>query len=161
MIRKDNSGAKLPGSPHDKIVLAIKKMLETYGFDVHSNIAKFERHGIKGNSGAMYYPDIVAYKGILSVVVDVRTRGQRGTGPKTDRGAVQLLMGELDDLVEALRRPHGMIVNPNGIHQDAENLAKHFGILTVALSAEACEKVIQEEDNSKIKSIAAEHGILF
>ena len=159
MIR--NSQQRLPETPHDKVVLAIEKILRAYGFEVHANIARRERYGVKGNSEVMYYPDIVGYKGILSVVADVRTRAQRGTGPKTDRGAVQLLQAELDDLTEALKRPHGMIINPNGIEEDAERLAKHFGILTVSLSMADAEEIIQTEDISKIISIAQSHKILF
>lgn len=161
MIRKENPEQKFPETPHDKIVLAIKKILGAYSFEVHANIAKIETHGIKGNSGVIYRPDIVGYKGILSVIVDVRTRGQRGTGPKTDRGAVQLLQAELDDLIEALTRPHGMIVNPNGIDKVAENVAKHFGILTITLGISAAEEIIKTDEESKIISIAKSHGILF
>lgn len=141
-------------SPHNRITVAVGKMLTVTGFNVEYD-SKRSGRGIKGDSGITYYFDLIARKGLITIIGDIGIRG------KTDPQTVQILKAELDDLIEVLRRPHGMIVNPNGSLPDAEKIAKHFGILTINLSMSAAEEVIKTESQSKIKSIAESYGILF
>jgi len=158
----DSSTKKL--SDHDKVVMTIVKIFQAYGFAVKFAVKGVARTPITGDSGITYYPDFVAQKGIVTIVGDVRTRGQRGLGPKTDRGAVQLLQAVLDDLTTALKRPHGMISNPNGTEDDARQLAEHFGIMIIDIDMDAVDKIFglsPETDKDEIIREARKFGITF
>lgn len=148
---------------HDKIIKALVSIFSAYGFNVEYNI-KGHPYRIQGDSGATYRPDIVATRGITSVVCDVRTRGQRGTQPKTDRGAVQLLQAELEDLNARLKRPIGLIVNPNGILEKAKRIAEHYGIIPLEIDMDTVSKILSlniETDRSAIITEARRIGIVF
>ena len=113
---------------HDILVKAIAHVLCAYGFQVDFTIKgkKTEKIKIIGDSDLHYYPDIIAKKGLMTLVGDIRTRGQRGTKDEIDRGVIQFLQAELDDWMSCLKRPHGMVVTPHGADKDAVILANHF-----------------------------------
>ncbi|MBE0415668.1 MAG: hypothetical protein IBX36_03910 [Dehalococcoidia bacterium] len=150
-------------SPHDRVVLAIGRILSAYEFDVSYNM-KGARNAIEGNSGQRYLPDVIGRKGLLSVLADIRTRGQRGTQSKTDRGAVQMLQAVLGDFTSQLRRPLGMIVNPNGIQEDAAQIAAHFGITVVTIDMPTVKDILALDpvkDRERILAHARRFGIVF
>jgi hypothetical protein len=161
-IKKFQSPRKL--SDHDKVVTAIAKMFLAYGFDVKYTVKGVRRIETVGDSGVTYYPDFVAHKGIVTIVGDVRTRGQRGLGDKTDRGAIQMLQAQLDDLNTTLRRPHGVIANPNGTEDDAKQLAEHFGIIILDITTGTVNTILGldlEKDKREIIEEARKLGITF
>src|SRR5438552_2748512 len=96
------------------------KILSAYGFQVQYTVKgkRTTRLKVTGDSGKVYYPDIKAEKGPWKLIVEVRTRGQRGRSNELDPGAIQLTMAELADMQSSLKRPHGMIVTPHGIQPE-------------------------------------------
>ncbi len=128
-------------SLHDQLVRCLVKIFRAHDFRVSYSV-KGRRHKVRGDSGIIYYPTVVAQKEPVAVVCDVRTRGQRGMGRKTDRGAVQLFKAQLDDLDERLGQPRGIIVNPHGIERDARMLAEHFRIDAVSINTETLLRIL-------------------
>ena len=153
-------------SDHDVLVKAIVAVLSAHGFEVQYVIkgVKTERIRVQGDSGLNYYPDVMAKKGFTTLVGDVRTRGQRGTQDKVDRGAIQFMQAELDDWIACLNRPHGMIVTPHGANDEATRLAAHFGIYIVTLPMDVA-RVIAGFDvvsqKEKIVDVARKSNVVF
>src|SRR5262249_1536691 len=80
------------GSLRDRLLESTVKVFEAYGFQLrHVGKNSLGQMRVIGDSGVSYVPDIVAQRGRLSMVCEIRTRGQRGRGKNIDRGAVQLL----------------------------------------------------------------------
>lgn len=151
---------------HDVLVKAIVGVLSAYGFEVQYTIKgkKTEKIKICGDSELHYYPDVIARKGLTTLVGDIRTRAQRGTKNEVDRGVIQFLQAELDDWAACLKRPHGMIVTPHGADKDAIILAKHFGIYIVTLPMDIA-RIIADLDvvsqREKIVEIARKNDVVF
>lgn len=164
-------------SLHDKAVLATRNILSAHGFNVKYTVKgkRTARIRVTGDSGNIYEPDIIAERGLFTLVVDLRTSPQRGarkkrngsikdTSRKTDRYAIQFLKAELDDLVVALHGPHGLIVTPYGIKDDARDLANHFGIYVFVIPEEKIKEIVSldiHSEKDRIIDIAKSCGIAF
>lgn len=152
-------------SDHDKTVEAMVKIFSAYGFDVRKYHIEGKRRDIlKGNSGVTYFPNVLATRGTLSILCDVRTRGQRGIQEKIDKGAVQFHKAILDDLAKTLKNPQGMIVNPYGVQKNAKKLADHFGIIIRIIPWEFVDRIRKldlDSEKSKIIEDARKLGIVF
>jgi hypothetical protein len=123
-----------------------------------------KRIEINGDSGKIYYPDIIAERGPWKLVCEVRTRGQRGTSDKLDPGAVQFAIAELSDMQSVLKRPHGMLITPHGIQKEAKKLADHFGIIVALLPISVADKILALDFHSQkeeILNIAREFHLVF
>lgn len=136
-------------SDHDKLVLAMSKVLSACGWEVKHNIKGKKRYKVKGNSGNVYFPDNLAKKGFANMIVEIRTRGQRGTGEKVDRGAIQMLYAELEDLVCTLERPKGVMVSAHEADRSAKKLARYFGIPILVFPLDKAEEVLSLDDISE------------
>jgi len=151
---------------HDTLVKAIVAILSAYGFEVQFTIKgkKTEKIKIIGDSDLHYYPDVIAKKGLTTLVGDIRTRGQRGTKDEIDRGVIQFLQAELDDWVACLKRPHGMVITPHGADKDAIILAKHFGIYIVTLPMDVARTIANLDvvsQREQIVDLARKNDVLF
>ena len=160
--RLDPSELKL----HDRLIEAMVKILSAYSFQVQYTVKRKRTPGLKvmGDSSKLYYPDIIAEKGPWKLVVEARTRGQRGRSDEVDPGAVQLTMAELADMQKSLKRPHGMIVTPHGIQPEAKKLADHFGIIIGLLPINAINRIEDLDlvsNREKILDIAKEFKLIF
>ncbi len=150
-------------TPHDRLIEATVRILSAYGFQVKQTV-KGKRIDVKGDSGSVYYPDILAEKGPWKLIAEIRTRNQRGTGNQLDRGAVQFMAAELADLQSVLKRPHGMLVTPHGIDTNAKPLADHFGIIIGLLPFPAVDKILGLDfhaQKEQILDIARELKLVF
>lgn len=139
---------------HDKLVLAMAKILSIYGWEVNYNI-KGRRYEIKGNSGSTHLPDIHASRG-SNIIGEIRTRGQRGRGNEIDRGVVEMFNSKLEDFRCMLERPRGIIFTPWGITKGAKKLSKHYGISVVKLPLDVAEKIINLDVISEKNKILEE-----
>jgi len=162
---------------HDKAVLATRNILSAHGFNVRYTVRgrKTERIRVTGDSSNVYEPDIIAERGLFTLVVDLRTSPQRGarrepngsiedTSRQIDRYAVQFLKAELDDLVVSLHGPHGLLVTPFGIKEDARDLANHFAIYVMILPEDKINEIIRLDiysQRNRIMDIAKSCGIAF
>ncbi len=151
---------------HDILVKATVAILSSYGFEVQYTIKgkKTEKIKICGDSGLNYYPDVIAKKGLTTLIGDIRTRGQRGTKNEIDRGVVQFLQAELDDWIACQKRPHGMIITSHGADKDAIILAKHFGIYILTLPMNTAYSIATLDvvsQRGKIIDLAIKNDFLF
>ncbi len=73
-----------------KLIAAMAKILTAFDFDVQFSVkdGHVRRQELKGDSGRIYHPDLIASKGPWKIVCQARTRGQRGQSDKLDPGAV-------------------------------------------------------------------------
>lgn len=136
-------------SDHDKLVLAMSKVLSACGWEVKYNITGKQHHKVKGNSGNVYFPDNLARKGFANLIADIRTRAQRGTSEMVDRGTIQMLYAELRDLVCTLERPKGMMVSAHGADKNTKKLARYFGIPIVTFPLDKAEEILSLNGISK------------
>jgi hypothetical protein len=151
---------------HDTLIKAIVNVLCAYGFQVDYTIkgTRTEKVKIIGDSDLHYYPDVIAKRGLTTLIGDIRTRGQRGTKNEIDRGVIQFLQAELDDLAACLKRPHGMVVTPHGADKDATILANHFGIYIITLSMDAARTIANLDvisQREKIIDLARKNDVVF
>jgi hypothetical protein len=110
-----------------------------------------------------YYPDVIAKKGLTTLVGDIRTRAQRGTKDVIDRCVIQFLQ-ELDDWIAVLKRPHGMVITLHGAGKDATILANHFGIYLVTLPIDVARTIADLDvvsQREKIIDVARKIDIVF
>ncbi len=127
-----------------KLIAAMAKILTAFDFDVQFSVkdGHVRRQELKGDSGRIYHPDLIASKGPWKIVCQARTRGQRGQSDKLDPGAVQFAIAELADLQSSLKRPHAMLITPHGIQAEARKLADHFGIIVAILPLRIANQIL-------------------